>query len=528
MTGMIIRLHLTLWRRMVRANPAVLVMMLFVGFYGLIGLASSGFFLYTGAHGGPHSYIAGVIAAGVLGYITLMALMPSGEQQVSARDFATLPVRPEQVRAGLLGVTSLQSRPVVALLCTVITGTILCVAATSATTVLVALPMLLVSLCTTVLAGDVVARAAGRGSSGGTDRKAILSGLGFILVILGFSFFVNYGEGIPFDTLGAILAWTPLGATGGVIGAVLGGRWGVAVAQAAIALATLAVLGWLWLRGVRVDMEEPQMRGAAVTRKKKVRKDADAFPSVLLPGLPYTPAAAIFSRAVRYLRRDSRLAASFIALPFVSIFFLYQGISSGSFVGYYGLFFMGIMVSAMCSNDFGYDGPGGWLHLTSGVSPRTLVLARHAASAVPVVLFGLLYAAVVLVFFPDRTIALLVTVVALGYLISGAAAGLMFTAYNPYATSRPGTNSWSDRSGYSSAAMASSLGFMFLGWVPVVPGVVMILAGHNGVGAWLTALGCLTCVAIPVAAYAVILRGSVRRVEQQWPEIYAKVRSWVN
>lgn len=528
MTGMVIRLHLTLWRRMVRANPAVLLMMFFVGFYGLIGLASSGFFLYTGAHGGPHSYIACVIAAGVLGYITLMALMPSGEQQVSARDFATLPVRPEQVRAGLLGVTFLQSRPVVALLCTVITGVILCVAAPSATTVIVALPLLVVSLCTTVLAGDVIARAVGRGSSGNKDRKAVLSGLAFLLVILAFNLFVNYGEGIPLDALGAILAWTPLGATGGVIGAVLGGQWGVAAAQAAIALATLVILGWLWLRGVCADMEEPQMHGAAATRKKKVRKDGDSFPSILLPGLPYTPAAAIFSRAVRYLRRDSRMLVSFIPLPFLCAIFLFQGVSSGSFVGYYGLFVTGIMVSAMCSNDFGYDGPGGWLHLTSGVSPRTLVLARHAASAVPLALFGLLYAALVLLLFPDRSIALLVIVAALGYLISGAAAGLMFTAYNPYATSRPGTNSWSDRSGYSSAAMVSGLGFMFLGWIPVVPGVVMILVGYHGVGAWLTALGCLTCVVIPVVAYAVILRRSIRRVEQQWPEIYAKVRSWVN
>ncbi|MGV0439165.1 hypothetical protein ACUY2L_08340 [Corynebacterium mastitidis] len=309
---MVIRLHLTLWRRMVRANPAVLLMMFFVGFYGLIGLASSGFFLYTGAHGGPHSYIACVIAAGVLGYITLMALMPSGEQQVSARDFATLPVRPEQVRAGLLGVTFLQSRPVVALLCTVITGVILCVAAPSATTAIVALPLLVVSLCTTVLAGDVIARAVGRGSSGSKDRKAVLSGLAFLLVILAFNLFVNYGEGIPLDALGAILAWTPLGATGGVIGAVLGGQWGVAAAQAAIALATLVILGWLWLRGVRTDMEEPQMHGAAATRKQKVRKDGDSFPSILLPGLPYTPAAAIFSRAVRYLRRDSRMLVSFI------------------------------------------------------------------------------------------------------------------------------------------------------------------------------------------------------------------------
>ncbi|KQB85338.1 hypothetical protein [Corynebacterium oculi] len=527
MTKTLIKLHTTLWGRTMKSNPSVIIMALFVGFYALIGMASAGALLFLYIQEEETAIIPAAIAAGMIAYIVLMAMMPSGEQQVTARDLATLPVTPQQARTGLWWLAFLHSRAVVALLCSVATALVVCLAAGSAVAVVVAVPFLAISFLTTVLSGEVLGRLLGRGAVG-KDRLAAWSMVGFIALVLAFNMVVNGNESVPLETLGNVVAWTPLGAAGGAVGASISGQWAVAVAQGLIAVASLGALLWLWYRGVAQDLREPQIHSVAVKEKKKSRRGKEGLATVFLPGLKHNQATAIFSRALRYMRRDSRMVGSLLVLPLVMVFFLYRGYADGAFSAYMGAFILCFFLASTSANDFGYDGPGGWLHMVSGVRARTLLLARHAGSVAVPGAFLVLYCAVVLVLLPDRGNSALVLAAVLGYALSAAGSGLLLSVYNPFPTSRPGTNPWSDRSGYSSAAMISGFAFLLMGWIPLIPGVVALVLGATQDIAWVAGLGVVLAVGTPLVLYLVVIRRCARRIDEKWPEIYTRVRSWVN
>ncbi|KQB86624.1 hypothetical protein [Corynebacterium lowii] len=528
MTRTLLKLQTTLWWRTIRANPAILIMMIMVILYALMGMLSTGLVMFFFIQERETFYIPLFISLGMFAYVLIEAMMPSGEQQVTARDMALFPVSPQELRSGLWWVIFLQSRSILAVLCTALTGLLVITAAGSVAVAVIAVPLLVASLCTTVVGGSVLNRQIGRGAMG-KDRMAVLGGVFFIALVLAFSMFSGGDIQIPVDTLGRVLAWTPLGAVGGAIGASISGQWGIAAVQAAIALLTLGAVLWLWLRGVAQDLEEPQMHVGKQRQKKKKKRAEDVFPQIVLPGLRYSPGAAVFSRAVRYLGRDSRMKSLLFMLPVFSIFFLYQGLTQTSFSAYMGLAILCLILTGMANNDFGFDGPGGWLHIMSGIPPRTLLLARHAGSMlIPAVVF-LVYSLILFIFMPDRGVTTLVVLAGLGLVLSAAGMGLWLTVNNPFAASKPGTNPWSDRSGYSSSAMVSSFAFLFLGWLPLIPGIVLMALGWSqDKQIWLMALGGLVCVAIPLVCYLFIIRQTTAKLEDTWPEIYNKVRSWVN
>ncbi|MBC3185329.1 hypothetical protein H7347_01845 [Corynebacterium sp. zg-331] len=527
MTKALIKLHATLWRRTATSNPSVIVMAVLIGLYAFIGMASVGFMLFFRVREGSSEIVPAAVAVGMIAYIVLMAMMPSGEQQVTARDLAVFPITARQARSALWPLIFLHSRSLVSLLCTLSTAAVVCAAAGSGLAFAVGLPMLTVAFATTVLAGEVIGRLLGRGAVG-KDRLAAWSAVGVMALILGFNLVLNGDGSLPLEAVGRVLAWTPFGATGGALAAALTGQWGVGVAQGLIAIATLGALLWLWLRGVAQDLREPQIHIAAGRKKEKVRSDGDALPTVFLPMMPRNPATAIFSRALRYVRRDSRMIGSVLIIPLVMVFFLYRGYAQDAFNAYMGAFILCFFLAGICSNDFGYDGPSGWLHLVSGVRPRTLLLARHAGSVAIPGAFFLLYAALMVAILPNRAMTTMVLSAVLGYWLSAAASGLYLTVYNAFPTARPGTSPWSDRSGYSSAAMVTGFGFLLLGWVPLAPGALLLGLGAIKAMLWASVLGGVLAVAVPLALYLVAMRVSVRRLERTWSEIYQKVRSWVN
>ncbi|WPF65321.1 MULTISPECIES: hypothetical protein [unclassified Corynebacterium] len=528
MTKTIIKLHTTLWGRTIKSNPSVLIMALVMGLYVVLGMASLGLLMFFEVQEGNTFVIPVAIATGIFTYVLLTAMMPSGEQQVTARDLAILPITPKQVTSGLWWTLFLHSRAFMAVFCTVVTALVVCLAAGSITAVLVGIPFFVVSLLTTILGGEVVGRFLGRGATG-KDRLAALGTLGLVGLILGFNVVVNNGNEVPLDTLGKVLAWTPFGAVGGAVGASISGQWAIAVAQGVIALVTLGAVLWLWNRGVAQDMREPQIHSAAAKKKKKKeRTGKEGLPTIFLPGLKHTAGAAIFSRALRYMRRDSRMMGSLLPLPFVLVFFLYRAYEDGGMSGYMGAFILSFVLSASAANDIGYDGPGGWLHIVSGVRARTLLLARHAGTLAIMAVLMVLYYVVLLLILPDRGLTLTILPAVLGYAITGAATSLYLTVYNPFPTSRPGTNPWSDRSGYSSAAMLSGFMFLLTGWIPLIPGIVGLGMGRTQDMPWVTVLGGIAAVVIPLVIYIVVIRRCVGKLEKNWPEIYGKVRSWVN
>ena len=86
---------------------------------------------------------------------------------------------------------------------------------------------------------------------------------------------------------------------------------------------------------------------------------------------------------------------------------------------------------------------------------------------------------------------------------------------------------WADKSGYSASAFLSAILSLFIGWAPIIPGVIPMAIGY-GSNKVLVALGFVLVIAVPAAYYILALRVSGKRVDSTLPEIYAKVGHWVS
>ena len=530
-TRLLLKLQRTLWSRTMTGNPAVGVVTVLVVLYALIGLVSLMFLLQFAASQGLWSALAGVTAVGMIAYLGVTVVLPSGESQLRPPMFSSLPITASQLMPALGWATLLTSRGILALLCTVVTtvvGAALLVGAGDVVAA-AALPVaMLLALVTTLLLGELVTLL-GSGSGRVSRERTNVIGAALVIVFLlavGLLASIRF-EQIPIEPIGEVLAWTPFGAAAGAVGSAVQGRWLFALAQAAIAVTTLALGAWWWRSTVTAQLEAPVDALGSASAPRKDRERGGGIP-VLLPGLRYGPAAMVYSRAVRYLSRDSRMLASLVMFPLIAVFILVQGLMVHESSIFIGMILLALLVSSLGANDFGYDGPASWIHLVSGVSARTLLLARHAASLSPMVLLLLLFNVLGVILVPSTGVALLVATVSVGAAISAAMIALIFTTFNPFPTSRPGTNPWADKSGFSGAALLSSFASLLVGWLPVAPGGALVVVGHLGDSTWVTALGLVLALALPILLYVGAVALCTRRVEKRMPEIYDRVRAWVS
>ncbi|MDO5670937.1 MAG: hypothetical protein Q4G50_13180 [Corynebacterium sp.] len=509
MTGLLIRLHRTLWARSMKANQAAWIMAILVMLYALIGIASFTFTVWMLDPAERDWGWAGVFAIGTLGYIAVMVVIPSGEGQLKAADFASLPVSAREILPAMAAAALLSTRGVTAVVATVLT-TALAVWMSGPVWLLVA-PLTLV---VTLLLGEVVrtfSAGAGRVSS---ERMNVLSGVLVIAMIFGFNVLINYGtENIPLNRIGGWLAWSPVGAAGGVVAALADAAFLTALAHLLIVVLTVAAGVWWWQTVVARKLIAPLDE---VTREDT----GERTEGVLLRGLPETPAAMVYSRGVRYFRRDPRMLGAIAAFPLVAIILLVQGYSSDLTL-YMGIVFLALASGAVAANDYGYDGPAGWTHLVTPVPARSLVLGRHLAQLTPMLILLLIFDIAALILADDTARAMLVVGLSLGMFITVAALALLLSAFNPFPTAQPGTSPWADKSGFSGAAFVATFGSLLTGWIPVVPGAIVAFLG------W-PVPGVLLAIALPALLYWFALRAAVRRVETSLPEIYAKVHRWVN
>lgn len=527
-TRLLLSLQWRLWKRTVSGNPAITMMAVLAGFYALIGLVTGSVLVFQGLTSGPSTLVAAVVGAGVLGYLMLALFMPSGEGQLRPTSFTLLPVTSRELTPAMAISTMMQARGVIAAICTLVTLTVATVAAATggrAWLILVVVPMTLLGLVTALLLGELLAAVIGSGGRVSRERTGVFGMLVFLVVVVGYSLVTSSGIGTAeIELFGRILSWTPMGATGGVIAAVAQGSWVIAVLQLLIAVATIILGTWWWRNRIDRELRAPLDAGTSATEEKETRGQR----RLLLPGVPDTPAGAVFSRAFRYLRRDSRLLPSVIMVPLMGVFFLVQGLLGQSGMIYFGAVFMALLAGTVASNDFGYDGPAGWLHLVTGVPPRTQLLARHAASAAPMFGMLLLYVVVMVILAPDTGLAALVGIAAVGMLGTSLGVALLLTTFNPYPTSKPGTNPWSDKSGYSGAAFIAAFTAIFLGWIPSAPGGAMMLIGHGSGAVGLIVSGVVLALLLPGVFYAVAIHLCGRRVSRERVAIQHRVRHWVN
>ena len=485
MTSTLFKLHRTLWWRTIKKNPTVLVSSAMILLYGLLSVASMTFQVNS-----PEALHAPV-AFGMAAMLVLSMAMPANEQHITQETFRTLPI--DNLKPAMALASLWTSRSMLTMLFTVIWAIFGFTQLPVGQGIMFVIGSVMAA-ATTIIYMDVIAKI-------GSTRKEILGLIGGIGIIGMIFFVVNISNqamaNMPLDEIGAIAAWTPFAAATG---------WATGnIVKLLIAVAVLALGVWLWWRDIEV---------APVNTKARVKSDLS------IPFAPNSPVGIEFARSLRYVIRDTRLLMSVLVLPIVVVVLMVQSISQGvDEIAYMAVVMCALLSGAMAVNDFGYDGPAMWVKMIAPVRIHKLVLARHFAHmALPAVVTILLAIAVFI--FDDTQATIMVGLVSIGVLMVSSALSLFLSAFNPYPVAPPGTSPWADKSGYSGAAFVAVFALMFLGWIPVAPGVALIFMDQQ-------VIGVIVALVIPAAIYIGIIVLVAKTSEERMPKVYKKVGAWV-
>ena len=318
-----------------------------------------------------------------------------------------------------------------------------------------------------------------------------------------------------------VLAWTPLGALFSVPMDLAEGRVLAALLRVLIGAATIALVWRWWRRSIEVSMTSA-LTGDASSGQAKV--------SPLVPRLvPAGPFGAVMGRALKYWRRDTRYLAALGIYPVVIVFFVAMGFmvpeSRPMMLGM--AVFMCAMTGLSISNEFGFDGPSGWVNIVTGVPARANLLGRIAAMAVLMVPAVVVITVALPLLYGLPALIPMTLLGSLGAMISGWGTSMVVGVLLPYPSSAPGTNPMKDKSASSSNAMLSMAISMVTVFVPMLPplglGIWGAIAGNL---ALITGAGVLAIV-IGVAVLLIGLRIATVRLDARYPDIFQKVRDHV-
>lgn len=526
MTRTLLGLQATMWKRTVSGNNAAITMITLVSIYGIIGLFSFMLMLGEGLSGGSMGILAGIVASGTIAYTIAAIMWPSGEGQLHPAAFALIPIRARDILPAMAVATLMQSRGILAVICTVTTAVVSSLFYPPAM-IPVVWVMLACALVMTLLLGELISSLGSSSSSRvSKERMSLYASVGFMVVIIAYQLMTSQGASAHVDAFGQIVRWTPFASTAGVIEAAAAGQWLMAGIFLMLTAFYLALGVRLWVALINRALTAPLDGGTG--SPTKTHKEADPTARVLIPAaLPSTPFWAVYFRSLLYLVRDSRLLASLIIFPMLGIIFLVQAYTIDTFMIYAGLVILAVFGGAIATNDFGYDGPSTWVNMVSGAPARSLLLGRHLAQMTPVAAGVLLFAILTLVIAGNLYLSMLIIVITFGILATTAGIALFATTFNPFATAKPGTSPWGDRSGYSGAAFVSAFATLLLGWIPSLPAIALTIYGYAGGVTWAVVLGQVLALVIPFALYTLMIRICTRRVEDRMPEIFDKVKSYV-
>lgn len=524
MTKTLLALHRKLRKRNFKANRAALLMAILVFFYGIMGEISIGITLAIEIYEGRPMALVGAITIGIIAYAIISIMLPSGERQLLPEAFAVFPITTREIMPALLLSIFFQSRGILALLCTIATGIIAAFTFQNTAWIIALIPAMVLSLATTIMIGEALAVLLSISTDRKSKDRAIYIGTVFGFIgLFGYSaFFTISDDGtLPLAPIGEKLVWTPIGAPAGVaVFAAQGNILGV-IGTLVISVLTIAACFALVWRATNSKLQAPLDSNSV--SEQAAGQDARGL---LLPGLKYSAQSMIFSRAMRYFSRDSRVKINAIIAPLFIVYIAYQGLTNNQIYLYLGAGFLLMYICNLSSNNFGYDGPANWLHIASGVPAKTLLMGRHYAGVFPtsVLFFAyLIFLAVV----ADSAKTWQVIVCMLGGYLVVMAFALLLSTYLPFPTARPGTNPWQDRSGFSSAAFMNSFAVLLLGWIPLSPGVLFIVWGNNTNNSFLVGIGLIVVLVLPLVLYFIARKKAIAKLEQEYVEIFAKVRAFV-
>lgn len=544
-TKTLLKLHCKLWAHAFIGNLQMIIASVAVTITAVMGCIGLGFSSYgaLAIDGDPAMFVLTMGLGSVL-YLALSAIFPSEERMLDPRMFSSLPLTDRDILPGMVTAMFINSRAAISLVNTIIMATLGYLAfaevASAGAGALWVLACVL-QLVITLLAGEALAAAL---SSIATKFSELWGNVAGLIVTFGFLALYLLPQLLTdgtdptaaIRTSADILSWTPFAAAAGAAAdlAGIGGDGvnnggGTGLAKGAICLVAILAVAYIMRVAVKHDLNNPLPTQHATRAAKG--------DSLLLPRVPSSPVGALYSREIRYWRRDNRFMMSLMVVVVLCGLYLLMGMldAANRWMLWFALFFVSLGPQQVAGNSLGMDGPSNWVHMVAGVRGKQIVASRSLSTVTVLVPIWLIVCIAAGAIDSFSATWLLVSLLTLGcVLIASAMANFSATRF-PAQTTAPGTNSFKQRNGGSNA-IVSALVTMLILTVSFLPGGLLALVplamadgASNSIAAipLLSWVGVLLHWVIVVGAAWIMNRRASRRLDLKWPDIAQKVQQYL-
>ncbi|MDQ1130590.1 hypothetical protein [Microbacterium sp. SORGH_AS_0888] len=395
---------------------------------------------------------------------------------------------------------------------------------------LVAVVCVPLGVITCVLASRLIASLMS-GAGGNRRTREIIGGIAFLLVILVGPIFVGFSTLLRMglsgaDPLGRIqdviaaVAWTPLAAAWAVPGDAAAGDWLPAVGRLAIAVATPALLWWLWRRILVSSQGAPAQR---TTRKAKAGKLG------WFGRLPTGATGGSWARSQTYWLHDPRYLRQLLVVPIFPVLMLvYSGGDVTSPLFAFSAVLVAVVMGVVPYVDVSYDGTAFASVLSTGARGRDDRAGRMLAASVVGIPLLVVVAGVTSAISGQWSLLPAILGASIGMLLTGFGVCAVSSALIVVPVAAPGDSPFKRVPGTNAL-----MGFMMLGiWVLIAvlgsPAVILaIIAAVSGTAAFGWAALITGIVLGPAFLIVGILVGG-RLFDRHAPELLLRLRSMRN
>ncbi|MCX4725859.1 transporter [Streptomyces sp. NBC_01306] len=393
LTSVFIRLKLSLLRNGLRQSSgrraayiASVAVSLFFAALLLLGLV----LLHGHAHAGTLTVILTLVLA--VGWAAMPLFFPGGDETLDPSRLVMLPLRPEPLVRALLAASLVGIGPLFTLCLAAGSAFAVATNAAAAVAAVIAVP-LTVLVCVALARAVAAANVRLLTSRKGRDL-AVLSGLviaiGIQAVNFGAQRLGRAGGLSALDPTGDVVRWLPPASAIGAVDSASAGSYGAAVAQLAIAAAFLVIMLSAWRRTLVRLMTSPD--GSTLAAAGPNRKESAGGFSRLLPE---GRTGTVMLRTLRYIWRDPKTKAAWIASLAIGLIVPLLNAVQGSGSIYFSCFAAG-MLGIQMYNQFGQDTSAFWMVAQTISSPRD-AFAELRSRALALALITVPYTALVTV-----------------------------------------------------------------------------------------------------------------------------------
>ena len=370
-TPVVIRLKLSLLRNGLRqsggrraafvASAIVAILFAVIQLLGLIVLRGH-------AHADSVAVIA--TAALALGWTVMPLFAPGGDETLDPTRLVMLPLRPRPLVRALLAASLVGIGPLFTLL--ILTGCAVSVAHGPAAFVTAVIAVALALLACVALARAVAAANFRLLNSRKGRDLAVLSGL---VIAIGAQL-VNFamqrlGSASALAQLAPatdVVRWVPPASAVGAVQSVSDGSYGAAVAQLVLSAAFLGLMITLWSRTLTRLMTAPDastLQAAEPAARDRVPSGRTGVARLLPSGRTGT----VMERSLRYVWRDPKTKAAWVAALAIGLIVPVFNALQGSGSVYFSCFAAG-MIGMQMYNQYGQDGSAFWMVAATVSSSR--------------------------------------------------------------------------------------------------------------------------------------------------------------